>query len=410
MSFSNRTRRHVLYAAIITLIAVIAGYKGVLPVFRSHLMRYLEIGDDRFGLLFSIGSVTGMCSVLFGGHLIDRWGPRRVIRLCLTGVGCAMLMVGLAGPRFPVFMVAVGVSGMFNQPLFIAISAYLGKLFPNHRRRIISLNMATKSGGGLMFPIAAEALLYVTVRYESVTFAHILHYPFLLVGALLLGGSFVYRKRGKMHKKSASGTIRTSRGWWKDILLPWHSLILVVLVALHGTADSVLCVWMPRFLEGDSFPTVVFAPGLVLSGRALSYILARATLAVLPDRVGSRGFLVIPGLIGGSLLILSILSRCFVLTAAGYVVGAFCWSFEYPAIVSTLMRFERRRFGMAMALSGLISGLCIFLLMNTVGILTMRLGEAQMGMVMLLPASLFLVVGIGGGVWIILFERGERTS
>ncbi len=409
MSFSNRTRRHVLYAAIITLIAVIAGYKGVLPVFRSHLMRYLEIGDDRFGLLFSIGSVTGMCSVLFGGHLIDRWGPRRVIRLCLTGVGCAMLLVGLGGARFPVFMVAVGISGAFSAPLFIAINAYLGKLFPQHQRRVISLNLASTSVGGLMFPIVAETLLYVSGRYDSVTFAQVLHYPFLLVGSLLLCGSFVYRARGNWKKVAVHRTGQKRHRSWKNLLLPPRSLLLVVLIVLHGTADSTLYMWMPRFLESGSFAVELFAPGLVLSGYAFSYVFARAVLGVLPDRVGSRSLLVLPGLIGGSFVILGILSSSFLLTAGGYVLGALCWSFEYPAIVSTLMRFEKRRFGKAMALSGMLSGLFLFLSMNTVGILTRRLGEAQMGMVMLLPASLFIVVGIGGGMWIILFERGEKT-
>ncbi len=59
MSFSNRTRRHVLYAAVITLIAVIAGYKGVLPVFRSHLMRFEK---RRFGKAMAL---SGMLSGLF---------------------------------------------------------------------------------------------------------------------------------------------------------------------------------------------------------------------------------------------------------------------------------------------------------------------------------------------------------
>jgi len=51
ISPTSLNRNHLLYAVVITVIAIIAGYKGVLPVFRSHLMQYLGIGDDRFGLL-----------------------------------------------------------------------------------------------------------------------------------------------------------------------------------------------------------------------------------------------------------------------------------------------------------------------------------------------------------------------
>lgn len=68
-----------MYAGIITIVAVLAGYVDVLPIFRSHRMEYLEIGNDRFGLLFSIGPMAGFTSVLFGGMLIDRWGPTWVI-------------------------------------------------------------------------------------------------------------------------------------------------------------------------------------------------------------------------------------------------------------------------------------------------------------------------------------------
>jgi len=181
----SRTHRYIMYAAFITGIAVISGYMGILPVFRSYLMRYLGIGDDRFGLLFSIGSITGLSSVLLGGRLIDRWGPRRVIRISMTGIGFSMLTVAFSGQRFLLFAVAVGISGIFSAPMFIAINIYLAKLFPKHKRRIISLNLASTSLGGMMFPIVAEWLLHLSKKYETIRFEDILHLPFILTGAFL---------------------------------------------------------------------------------------------------------------------------------------------------------------------------------------------------------------------------------
>jgi cobalt/nickel transport system permease protein len=132
-------------------------------------------------------------------------------------------------------------------------------------------------------------------------------------------------------------------------------LVLAGLIGLHGTADTTLNIWMSRFLESRSFHAQPFAPGLVLSGFALSYLLSRAVLATMPDHFGRRAMMVLPGLVGGSIALGGILSRSYVLTAGGYVLGAFCWSAEYPTMVSAILRHDRRRFGAAMAVAGLAS-------------------------------------------------------
>jgi len=409
VSAGHRTRRRLSYAAVITVVTVVASYRGVLPVFRSHLMEYLGIGDSRFGLLFSIGSLTGLGGVLFGGHLIDRWGPRRVIRICLVGMGCAMVLVALGGPHFLSFAVSAGVSGVFAAPLFVAVSAYLAKLFPRHQRRVISLNLALSSLGGMMFPILAEGLLYLSRRLQFVTFAQVLHLPFALTGTLLLCASFIYRR--KPLPAAAPPSAASSRRWqWRDLLLPPRAFMLACLISLHGTADTTLHMWMPRFLESRSFTSQLIAPGVVLSGFALAYLLARAALAALPDRIGRRAFLVLPGLAGGSILIAGILSRRYTLAAAGYVLGAFCWSVEYPTMVSMLIRNDKKRFGASMAVSGLLGGLMRFASMNLMGILIQRIGDQHMWKVMLIPAAGFPLVGIGGLAWLALFDRQPAQS
>lgn len=395
----RRFKLHVLYAATITCVAVLAGYKGVLPVFRSHLKDYLDIGDAGFGLLFSVGYLPGLVSVLLGGQLIDYWGPRRVIRICLTGVGSAMLVVAVGGQRFWAFLLATAISGSFNGPLFIAISAYLGKLFPRNQRQVISLNLASTSVGGMMFPLVAEGLLALAASGDTVGFAHVLHLPFLLVGALLLALSFVYRRPAVASGARAMPGENGRRWSRRDLLLPRRAFLLAVLIALHGVSDTTLHAWMARFLESASFAAQLIKPGVVLSGFALSYLIARVCLALLPDRVARRALVVVPGLLGGGILIAGILSRSYLFTAGGYVLGALCWSCEYPAIVSTLMRHDRRRFGAALAMSGMMAALALFIGMNAMGWMIERLGEARMWQAMLLPACGFPLVGIGGWFW-----------
>lgn len=394
-------KRRLLYALVITVIAVVIGYTGVLPVFRGHLKEYLGIGDAGFGLLFSIGSLPSLISILLGGQLIDRWGPRRVIRVCIIGVGCAMLAVALGGQRFWIFLLAALLAGTFQGPLFIAISAYLGKLFPNHQRRVISLNLASASLGGMMFPLVAEGLLTLANRYPGIDFRHILHVPFFLSGVLLFSLSFIYRKRLTVSGRRLAGKkMGDRRPWgWRDLLLPRRSLALAALISLHGAVDSSLNIWMARFLESASFPHHPVAPGLVLSGYSLAYLLSRGLLAMLPDSWGRRVLLIAPGMLGGAVFIAGLLSRSYIWTATAYVLGALCWSCEYPAIVSTLMRHDRRRFGAAMAMAGVITSIGMIIILNAMGLMTQRIGEEHMWKGMLMLACGFPIVGIGAWVW-----------
>lgn len=407
--FDARSRRHLLYATVIAAVAVLASYGSLLPIFRSHLMVYLGIGDEQFGLLFGVGPMASLASVLLGGTMIDRWGPRRVIRICLVGVGASMLIVAMSGANFAPFVMACGLGGLFMGPLHIATNAYLAKLFPRHQRRIVSLNLATSSFGGMMFPLVAEGLLAASLHWPAVSFAYVLHGPFLITGMLLLAASAIYRKR---IDPAGEPICRPDvRPWhWRDLLLPPRAWFIAVLISVHVAVDTTLNIWMPRFLESRSFDSQPFPPGLVLSGAALAYLLSRALLAALPDHVGRRAFLVLPGIIGGCIVVAGIFSRNYMLTAGGYVLGSFCWSAEYPAMISTLLRHDRRRFGAAMALSGLVAALLLFFTMNLTGYLVKSLGDQNLWKVMLGLGGGFCLVGVGGSYWLLAFQAKASAA
>ncbi len=409
---TRRFRRHALYAAMISVIGVLAGYKGILPVFRSHLMDYLDIGDSGFGLLLSVGFLPGLASGLLGGQLIDRWGPRRVIRICLVGISCGMLIVTFAGQRFQAFLLATAISGIFTAPLFIAISAYLSKLFPRNQRQAISLNLASSSIGGMMFPFVAEGLLSLAEKSGTIRFAHVLHLPFFIVGMLLLSLSFIYRPNTAtpVHTLPDAPNKAGPRWSWRDFLLPRRAFLLAMLITMHGTSDTILYFWMARFLESASFPEQPIKPGVVLSGFALAYLVARGLLALLPGHVARRALMMVPGLLGGGILIFGILTRSYLLTSAGYVLGAFCWSCEYPALISSLLRHDQRRFGAALAISGMMTALAIFTGMNAMGLLIDHIGEPNMWKAMLLPVLGFPLVGVGGGIWLLLFDKPRKSQ
>ena len=189
-----------------------------------------------------------------------------------------------------------------------------------------------------------------------------------------------------------------------------REFLLVCLMALHGTADVSLHIWMPRFLESGSFPAQGILPGFVMSGYALSYVLSRLTMFSIPERFGRRVFLSVPGIAGGACMAAGILSRNYLLTAAGYVLGGFFWSLEYPAMMGVLIEKSKRKFGTNMAFSFLIGGISTFIMINLIGVLSRRTGEEMMWRIMLIPAIGFILAGIGGALWLRLFEprTGKR--
>ena len=164
---------------------------------------------------------------------------------------------------------------------------------------------------------------------------------------------------------------------------------------------------MPRVLGSSSYAERPFLPGVVVAGFSLAYVLARGLLSVLPEQWGRRAMLIVPGVVGSAVLLAGILSRSQAVTAVCYVVGGFCWSFEFPAILSTLAGSDGRRFGSALGLLSVGWGLGTFALVNSMGLLARSLGDESLWMILILPAAGFPLVSLGGAIWVWRFGRGD---
>ena len=131
---------------------------------------------------------------------------------------------------------------------------------------------------------------------------------------------------------------------------------------------------------------------------------------MVPDEFGRRAFLVLPGLLGGGAFLAGVLSRDFWLTAGGYVLGAFLWSAEYPAMLGTLAGCGKRHFGLALALAQALTGLLTSAMVMGAGRTMACLGEDRSWQVMAALAGGFLLVGFGGGLWLARSSRGMRAA
>ena len=397
----GRVRRTVWVVAL----AVLATYAScVLPVFYEQLKEYFAIGSGAYGFMFSVGSLGGVLTALIGGVLVDRRGPRRVIRLCLFGLGLSMVLFALCGRLWAIMAAALGVGALFQTTFYIAITAHLVRAFPEHKRRVLALNFAAMSAGCILFPVLAENLLWLVHSVPSFRFAWALHGPFALIALVLLASALLYRP-----PRAAVAEAGTARPWrWADIRLPGCTMALVVMASLHAIVDTTLYIWMPAYLARATFASRPIRPGWVLAAYGAAYLVSRGALMLFRESTGRRAFLILPGLLGGATLVAGILSRDYTTTAICYVLGGLLWSVEFPAVLSLIAEEEGPRFGTANAMVNLCAAAGAFLMLNQTGWLVDRLGESAMWKAMMIPAMGFPCFSLGAAWW--LFARRNRRK
>ena len=400
-------RGRIARALWVVGLAMLATYAScVLPVFYKQLREYFAIGSGAYGFMFSIGGLGGALTALIGGVLVDRRGPAWVIRLSLFGLGLSMALFALCGRLWAIMAAAFGVGALFQGAFCVAINTYLVRLFPEHKRRALSLNFAAMSAGCIIFPVLAENLLSVVRTVSSVNFALVLHAPFGLIALVLLCAAILYRPA-----RASEPGAPTTRPWaWSNIGLPRRTLALVLLASLHGTVDTALYIWMPAYLSGAAFQSRPIRPGWVLGAYGAAYLVSRAALMLFRERTGRRTFLVLPGLLGGATLLAGILSRDYTTTAVCYVLGGLLWSVEFPAVLSLIAEEEGPRFGAANGLVNLCTAAGIFLMLNQTGWLVDRLSESTMWKAMLVPALGFPCFSLGAAWWLFAHRKRRQES
>lgn len=388
----------------IVALSALSGYATyAIPVFRDSLQAHFGISLAQFGFILSIGTLPAAAGTFFSGILVDRLGPIRVLRAALVGTAAGMAFMAL-GWSWGLMLAAVCVVTCFAQTLAVTVPAYLAQVFPAHQRRAFSFMLAAVGLVGMIYPLLVEFLLHLHKTHPSISFASILHGPFAVLAVLFLvaavsfkGQALLDRAPGPTPPDAATAT----RLGWRT--LSASTLVLIGLLTLHGIADCAIFMWIPRVLESGSFPVKTFVPGVVLAGYSCAYLVSRGILSILPEHKGARLLMVAPGLLGGTAFLVGLLSRNQAALSVAYVVAAFLWSLEFPAILAMAARRAPGHFGAIIAISGIITSLGTFLIGTWMGAMGEVVGENRLWLILIPPACLFPAVGLGGAWWLSRF-------
>ena len=254
---SQRRKLALVLIGLITLFS----YTSVFPVFGTRIREYFSINAEQFGTLIGVASFGRIPSYLLVGLLIAGLGIRRVVMLALVGTGVSFLIIGIGGKlmTFHVGMVAMG---------GIAIPALLIALYPALKRRMFSVQLVAVAGPAILFPLLAQQMLNWSASRGDRAFAAVLFVPFIIAGAILLVGGVLQgiRKQGRVEVQlEATSTIKLRE------LLNGRSLLIMLLIALHGAADNTVFYFFPQFME-THFSRLPVAPAWAIAGHGLAYV------------------------------------------------------------------------------------------------------------------------------------------
>lgn len=295
---------------------------------------YVSVSLSRIGLLFglekagmgwtlSASSAGTIGAALIGGALCDRLGHRHVL---LSGLLLSVVGYGLCAmsPHFAFLLMGLLILGSAFGLAWPAALSLLSSLHPDNRRRMFSLLLVSGSLFGSVSP-GLYSLLVPHLKGRWILFPFAVFACSYVVLILVLSRECfpVPALQQRFQWKNAGRLLRT------PVLLVACAMIL-----LHVGSDTGLYGWMPTYLE-ETFPDPrPFRPGLALSFYSMAYASSRGLMALLPERLPNLPIILLSSLLGGSLSLVSVRSLGYASSVASYVAAAFCFSWEYVALLA----------------------------------------------------------------------------
>ena len=228
----------------------------------------------------------------------------------------------------------------------------------------------------MLYPQLADRLLKWSAKGGDRAFGMVLTTPFTVTGVLLVLGGLLLRIRRQGEVRAELE--QTSRIRLRD-LLSWRSLVIVLLISLHGAADNTLYYFLPMFME-HQFDDLPLAPAWALSGHGLAYVITRTFLSLLPEGVAHRAILTLAGPLGGGIVIATLWFGTAPSVPVLYTLASLLFAAEYPVLVSEVSSRSMGQFGSVLAGGLLVSEAVTFGFLKGTGRLADLTGDYRVAL------------------------------
>jgi len=382
-STADITTRRRLALTLICLSSLTV-YTSVFPVFATQICDFFSLSNEQFGSLMGMQSLGRVAALLVVGPLISWCGVRRIAELGILGCGASFLLLGMGG-GIGLFQCGLTSLGMFIGVGSVAHPSFLFAIFPGIKRRVFSVKLVSVAVPGILLPLVAGSLLRWSGTGGDETFRWVLYVPFLMVGSTLVAGGLLMALKSYTVEESADSEqtgVRQLQARSRIRLLQLlniRSLLVIVLISLHASADTTIYTFLPMFME-NHFDHLPIKPAYAVAGHGLAYLVTRGLLSVMPERIAQRAILCLSGPIGGMILIFSIWSGNAMYVPVLYTLACFFVAAEFPALVSELPSRSMGNLGTVLAASYLVTELAKFVMLKLTGRVADQTGDYRVAL------------------------------
>lgn len=393
----NSTGRWSL-ALVVIVLTMLSSFSSMLPVFGPRIIEVYSLTAKDYGEIMGLKSLGGIPGFLLVGPLIAMFGARRVGELSFLGIGIFCFLLGI-GQTLTSFRLCMTVLGLFLSIFTVAIPALLISLFPGRKRGMFSVNLVALSLPSMVFPFIANQIIEWSMETDKGVTVAAIFTPFAIIGGLIVMGTVllsVWKRNlspesadiveGTHHKEeyklTFSGRLSIADERLKTLLrqlCSYRTLLIVLLISLHGAADNTVYTFLPMFTDSrfESLPSLA---AWIVAAHGLAYVLTRSILSVMPEKIGQRAILTLVGPIGGSIVIATLWFSPALAVPLLYLLACLLFAAEFPTLVSELSSRSMGGFGTALATGFLVSEVTTFFMLKETGRLKDTTGDYRVAL------------------------------
>ena len=281
----------ILFASC--LVTLCAGSLYAWSVFATPKAKYLSSLNSTqiasLAIVFTVANSVGPITIISGGAINDRIGPRWILI-----IGGLLFGLGMVGSGFVTSVTGLIISyglgvGLGVGMVYGTIVSNAVKFFPDKAGLAGGLTTACYGGSSIIIPIIATALLS---KYEITTCFRILG---AVMGMIIILSSFVieacpadFNVGGAAEKKKGSAApVLTDHTWREMLSQPKFYLMLVVLMC--GAFGGMMIISQASPLAQNMMAFTPAAAAAVVSILAFFNMMGRLASGMLSDRLGAEG-------------------------------------------------------------------------------------------------------------------------
>lgn len=353
------------------------------PEIKSHL----GLSNGEFGSLISLGSIGNAAALLTVGHLVHKYGAKRIMQFAASGLAVSIIALTQTSSTF-IFLIFIIVQGAGISAFHISINSQGFNFQDRTKKQVITLLSGYWSSGALITSVIAGVLVdFVSIKVHIFVVAILS----LLVMLRVIGTMTPNLVKPNENPESDFKFSETFKGFNFDILISGGLLCAIMLEFAIGD-------WAAIFVKEDmgilggihTLPYILFTLTMILGRLNFHRLLTRFTMeqmAKVASVVSSLSFLAGIGavtLVGhdNHLATLIILSISFIFAGIGS-------SFLGPSIMNAANTRSRFPASVVIGQIGVIN-ICLVFVMRWIIAWTAQ--ATSLSIALCIPALMLLAV------------------